>query len=203
MGGSEGARRVLVWSVIGVGILGASGAWAQGPAVTWQPSQSALVSNLQLTAPWLLPGEPTGTAGLSPWVASTPLRLSLQGAIRPIAGGFSNCASLEEPSGNTVNGFPVQRFASIRLAPALVLQGFSSAGCPVDGALGGGLTYTISIRPSLSLVVGAGAYGVPAHSPYPARVANDARIDLMKGVDGGGTLSIGIGKRGISFGGAW
>jgi hypothetical protein len=165
-------------------------------------AQSAVVTTLQLTAPWLR-GEPTGPAGVSQWVLSTPLRLSLQGQIHPIAGGFANCLTREEPSGNTINGFPVQRFASIRLTDALTLQGFSSAGCPVDGAAGGGLTYTAVLQPSLWLVASAGAYGVPAHAPYPARTSNDVRIDLMKQMDAGRTLTVGVGRRGVSFGGAW
>lgn len=111
--------------------------------------------------------------------------------------------SREEASGNTVNGFPVQRFASIRLTPALALQGFSSAGCPVDGAIGGGLTYAVPVGPSLSLVAAVGAYGVPAHAPYSARTTNDARLNLTKAVDGGKTLTVGVGKRGFSFAGAW
>jgi hypothetical protein len=179
------ARRILRWSVVGLGILGASWAGAQEPTGTWQRPPTTLVPSVKLTTPWLFPGEPTGAGGMSPWVASTPLRLALQSGILPTAGGYPNCVSLEEPSGNTVNGFPVQRFTSLRLAPALVLQGFSSAGCPVDGAIGGGLTYTTAIRPSL-----------------PARVQSDARIDLTHQLDGGRTLSVGIGKRGITFGGA-
>jgi hypothetical protein len=203
MTGGEGTKRILWGGVVGVTILVASHAMAQQlPTVSWQPSQGALVSNLQLTAPWLR-GEPTGTAGLSPWVSSTPLRLSLGGDIHSIGGGFANCVSLEEPSGNTINGFAVQRFASVRLAPALTLQGFSSAGCPVDGAIGGGITYTVPVGPSLWLVAAAGVYGVPAHAPFPARTTNDARLDLTKDLNGGRTLSVGVGTRGVSFGGAW
>jgi hypothetical protein len=184
----------------------------QSPIAAWQPPQtgfvsaqpstSPLVSNLQLTAPWLR-GEPTGPAGLSSWILSTPLRLSLQGDIRPIGQFFPNCATREEPSGNTINGFPVQRFVSIRLTGALTLQGFSSAGCPVDGAIGAGLTYTAPLQPSLWLVASAGAYGVPAHAPYPARQSNDVRVDVTKLLDDQRTVTVGVGRRGISVGGAW
>ena len=207
MRGGEATHCILLSTVLGFGILGTSAASAQEPTGTaplaWQTPPLSLTPSLQLAIPWVLPGEPTGPGLLSPWVASAPLRLSLQSGIFPMAGGFANCVSLEEPSGNTVNGFPVQRFASVRLTHALVLQGFSSAGCPVDGAIGGGLTYTVPLRPSLWLVASAGAYGVPAHPPIPARVQNDARIDLTNQVSGGRTLSVGVGKRGFSFGGAW
>jgi hypothetical protein len=184
----------------------------QAPIATWQspqsgfvsaqPSTSPLVSNLQLTAPWLR-GEPTGPAGVSSWALSTPLRLSLQGDIQPTAGGFPNCVSREEPSGNTINGFAVQRFASLRLTAALTLQGFSSAGCPIDGAIGAGLTYAVPLDSSLWLVASSGVYGVPGHAPYPPRPSSDVRLDVTKALDHGGTLTVGVGLRGISVGRAW
>jgi len=200
-------------SVVLVGVFASSQLFAQqSPVATWQsptsgsvsaqPSTAALVSNLQLTAPWLF-GEPSGSAGPSSWVLSTPLRLSLQGDIHPLAGGFPNCVSREEPSGNTVNGFAVQRFASIGLTKALTLQGFSSAGCPVDGAIGGSLTYTAALQPSLWFVAGAGVYGVPGHAPYPPRLSNDLRVDLMKQLNDQHAVTVGVGRRGITIGGTW
>ena len=134
---------------------------------------------------------------------AAPALASLQGDIHPIAGGFSNCVSREEPSGNTINGFAVQRFASIRLTAALTLLGFSSAGCPVDGAIGAGLTYTLPLESSLWLVASAGVYGVPGHAPYPPRQSSDVRLDVTRPLDGGGTVTVGVGRRGISVGRAW
>ncbi|HZU82092.1 MAG TPA: hypothetical protein VE987_04200 [Polyangiaceae bacterium] len=104
-------------SVVLAGVLATSPLSAEpAPIATWQspysgfvsaqPSTSPLVSNVQLTAPWLR-GEPTGPAGL----------------------------------GNTIDGFAVQRFASIRLTRAFTLQGFSRAGCPVDGAISAGCAW--------------------------------------------------------------
>jgi hypothetical protein len=198
---------------LGVGVslalaaLASPSAQAQEPTASWMQPPSTVTLRTQLQAPAFVVGEPTGPSLLAPWAASTPLRLSLQSGIFPIARGFPNCISREEPSGNTVNGMPVQRYASLRLSPALVLHGFSSAGCPVDGAVGGGITYSALLRPSLWLVAGIGAYGVPAHAPVPARVQNDTRIDVMHALgpgDGDGrTLSVGVGKRGVSLGGIW
>jgi hypothetical protein len=132
---SSGTRRILVWSVIGLGLLGASGARAQALNGAWQPSSSAPAASVQLTDPWLFPGEPTGTAELSPWVTSTQ-RLSFQGGIpHRIGVGVASCVSLGDPAGGG-RGFPMQRFTSIRLSPMLVLQGVANAGCPVDRALG-------------------------------------------------------------------
>jgi hypothetical protein len=200
-------------SVMLVGLLATSHVFAQqAPIVPWQSpysgfvsgqsSISPLVSNLQLTAPWLR-GEPTGPGGLSSWVLSTPLRLSLQGDIQPIARAFPNCISREEAAGNTINGFAVQRFASIHLTKALTLQGFSSAGCPVDGAIGAGLTYTVPLQPSLWLVASAGIYGVPGHAPFPPRQSGDLRVDLTKQLNDGRTMTVGVGRRGTTVGGAW
>jgi hypothetical protein len=122
MKNDNGARRILLCSVVGLGIFGASGVRAQSP--------SALAPSVTLTVPWLLPGEPTGNVGLSSSVGAAS-RLSFQGGIpHQIGGGSASCVRLEDPAGSAV-GFPVQRFTSARLSPALVLQGFSSAGCPV------------------------------------------------------------------------
>ena len=174
---------------------------ALSSALPWQVSQAWLVSNLQLRAPWLS-GEPAGTGSASPWIQSAPLRLSLQSPIFPMAGGFANCVSREEAAGNTVNGFAVQRFASLQLAPGLTVHGFTSGGCPVDGAIGGGVTYVVPLRPTLALVASAGAYAAPNH-PSSSRVSTDARIDLTKSLDSGRTLSVGVGRRGVSIGGSW
>jgi hypothetical protein len=194
--------RIFLAAAVVLTILAAGPARAQEPSGP-APWQWTLAPQPKLVPPLLLLGEPTGSAGLSPWALSTPLRLSLQSGIFPIGGAFPNCQSRQEASGNTVNGFALQRYAPLQLAPGLVLHGFSSAGCPVDGAIGGALTYSVPLRPSLQLVAGAGVYGVPAHYPLPARTRSDFRVDVMKQLDGGRSLSVGVGKRGVSFGGVW
>jgi hypothetical protein len=199
------AKRTVVAPLLGaLGALVASSALAQqdprGMTAAWLTPPTTLAPSLRLGIPWLQPGEPTGSGSLSPWVVSTPLRLSLQAPIFPMAGGFANCDTREEAAGNTVSGFAVQRFTSLRVTPSLVFAGFSSAGCPVDGAMGGGLTYSVPLRPSLWLSASLGVYGVPAHDPLPARVQSDARIDLTKDLHGGRTLSVGLGKHGLTIG---
>jgi hypothetical protein len=182
--------------------LAASAALAQEPTTTFQ-APWPLAQNPQITMPSLLwSGEPT-QAGLSPWAASTPLRLSLQSTIFPMAGGFPNCASLEDPSGNAINGWPVQRYTVIPLTPSLTLHGFSSAGCPIDGAIGGGVTYTSPLGKDWWLVAGAGMYGVPRHDSMPARRRSDLRVDMMKALPDGSTLSVGVGRRGVTLGGSF
>ena len=107
---------------------------------------------MQLTDPWLLPGEPTGTAELSPWVGSTQ-RLSFQGGVpHRIGVGVASCVSLEDPAGGA-RAFPVRRFTSVRLSPMLVLQGVSNAGCPVErpidrtNELSRGIALGVTVRP--------------------------------------------------------
>jgi hypothetical protein len=56
---------------------------------------------------------------------------------------------------------------------------------------------------SLWLVASAGVYGVPGHAPYPPRQSSDVRLDLTKPLEHGGTLTVGVGRRGISVGRAW
>ena len=134
-----------------------------------------------------------GTGDLSPFFASRPLRLSLTTTIFPLAGDFPECKTREDASGNSIHGFPIQRYQFLKLAPHLVLHGFSSAGCPIDGGLGAGITYTVAVRPSLWLVASGGFYGIPGRPPVlPARTAVESRLDLVKETTAGSALRIGI-----------
>src|SRR5450432_1016622 len=60
--------------------------------------------------------------------AFAPLRLSLTGDLFPIASQSLGCESHEDPSGNSVHGFALQRYSFLRLTPRLVLHGYSLAG---------------------------------------------------------------------------
>jgi hypothetical protein len=198
-------KRLVLTSIIAIAALAAPRVLAQEPSVLLQ-APWPLASNPQIAPqPLLLLGEPTGSGSLAPWTASLPLRLSLQSTMFPLSmsGMFPNCESLEGPSGNSFQGIPVQRYTMLSLTPNLVLQGFSSAGCPVDGAIGGGITYSIPIRPSIWLVAGAGFYGVPAHDSLPARRRSDFRVDLVKTTSDGRSMSVGVGRRGVSVGGSF
>ena len=151
MKNDNGTRRILLFGVVGLGIFGASGARAQLP--------SALAPSVTLTIPWLLPGEPTGNVGLSSSLGAAA-RLSFQGGIpHQIGGGPASCVSLEDPAGAAV-GFPVQRFTSARLSPALVLHGFSSAGCPVHVQNDAWNDLTNELHGGSAPPVGAGRQGI-------------------------------------------
>ena len=159
--------RLLAVLLAACALVPATPAFADDPApsLAWMPTPTAL----QLRP---LFGEPTGGAGgLAPALAVMPLRLSLMGDTFPIAGalGGSPCASREEASGNTVNGFVVQRQVYLAITPQLVLHGFSAAGCPLDAGIGGGMTYSRPVSKSLFLVASAGAYAIPGGGLGPTR----------------------------------
>jgi hypothetical protein len=184
-------------------------------AALFAPSAMAQEPTAAFAAPWPLAqnpqlaptplfglGEPSGGT-LSPSMALVPLRLSLQSTIFPRASFYPNCASREDGSGNSFQGFPVQRFTMLALTPNLTLHGFSSAGCPVDGALGGGVTYSVPLRPSWWLVMGGGVYGTPSHAGLPGQRRTEIRLDLMKAIDTTTSMSVGVGRRGVSVGARW
>ena len=82
MKNDNGTRRILLWSVVGLGVF--------GPSVARAQSSPASAPSVALTVPWLLPGEPSGTIRLSPGVADAS-RLSFQGGSpHQIGGGFAS-----------------------------------------------------------------------------------------------------------------
>jgi hypothetical protein len=169
------------------------------PAPVWMPTPTAL----QLRP---LFGEPTGDAqGLAAALAVMPLRLSLMSTTFPIAGalGGNPCESREEPSGNTANGFAVQHQAYLAITPQLVLHGFSTAGCPLDAGVGGGVTYTVPVSKSVFLVASAGAYSLPSVQPGRVVTKGDARIDLVFRSTPDRAWGVGLGRRGLKLTGTW
>jgi hypothetical protein len=144
------------------------------------------------------------TGSLPGYMASAPVRLSLQNQIRPIEGGYPECASREDSAGNSIGGIPLQRYTVLRLTPHLELHGFTSGGCPIDGAIGGAVTYTVRVIPTLWLVAGAGIYAAPAPAQVAsARTRSDFHIDLIEKVNDTQSLSVGVGRRGVTFGGVF
>jgi len=154
-----------------------------------------------------------GSGALPPAVAFTPLQLSLVGGLFSQASALPGCASRDDASGNSLNGFALQRYSYLQLAPRLVLHGFSTGGCPIDAGMGGGLTYSVPLTKSLWLVSSAGFYALPAlENARSAMVTSAARVDVVKHLGWGRTLSLGLGTRqrsgasqfsAVSFGGSF
>jgi len=159
-----------------------------------------------LPVPMLSTGDPPRGAGsqLSPRLVSMPLRLSLQPVLLPVEPPSTSqpCESREEPSGNTFHGFPLQGYASLRLIPQLTLHGFTNLGCPTNGGIGTAVTYTATLRPDIWLVVGAGAYAIP-HAQVGAPAQYDFHVDLMTRGHDDRVWSVGLGRKGVTFGGQW
>ena len=153
-------------------------------------------------------------------VLAAPMRLTLEGSIFPKAGGFPQCASLQDDVGNSVGGIPVQHYADWRLTPRLVLSVFTQLGCPIDAGIGAVVTYTVPIRPSVAWVFAAGAYAAPgqfqlyggaqpaislALKGASAPAAVSTRTDIVwTGPDGHpynvGVQAVGLGRQQITFG---
>jgi hypothetical protein len=171
------------------------------------------------------PGAPAHRWGdlgdpLSGYRLSAPIRLSLIGSIVPMASMFPQCTALEDASGNSVGGIPVQHYIDWRLAPRLDFSAFSSLGCPIDAGLGGALTYAVPLRRSLALVFAAGLYAAPGQTPFfgnvsasllrglrggDTNVATDARADLVWQAPRGRSYNLGLeshgaGKQELKFG---
>jgi hypothetical protein len=128
--------------------------------------------------------------------AFAPLRLSLTSGLFSQAAVFPACDSRADASGNSVHGFAVQRYSFLPLAPQLVLHGFSTAGCAVDAGMGGGLTYVVPLRKSWFLVPSAGFYALPSAAGGGSMfVTTAARVDLVKQLAWGRTLTLGLGTR--------
>jgi hypothetical protein len=159
-----------------------------------------------LTLPSILsPGDESDDRGdLAPRLAAEPLRLSLTSTIFPIGEGSDQCKTRTDASGNSIHGFPIRRFQALRLAPHLTLAGFSEGGCPIDGGMGGGVSYAAPLPSSFWLVASAGYYAVPGRGPaLPARTSSDIRLDLVKQIDSGRTFHFGVEqKRGTGVTGA-
>ena len=169
------------------------------PAPVWMPTPTAL----QLRP---LFGEPTGDAqGLGAALAVMPLRLSLMNASFPIAGalGGDPCASREEASGNTVNGFAVQHQVYLAITPQLVLHGFSRGGCPLDAGIGGGLTYAEPVSKSVFLVASAGTFSLPSVLTGRVVTKSGARFDLVFRSAPDRAWGVGLGRRGLKLTGTW
>jgi len=160
------------------------------------PAQQTAAPLVPIVTP--LRGDDLFASRNGPAVGATfaPLRLTLTGGLFSQANAFSGCDARADASGNSINGFALQRYSFLPLTPQLVLHGFSLSGCAVDAGMGGGVTYLVPLRKDLFLVTSAGFYALP--SPGGGRSAfatSAARVDLVKQLAWGRTLSVGLGTR--------
>lgn len=208
----RGLAGVASLGVLGVALCSAPPASAQTVPTTLYPAPFSLT--------------PRGDLGYVPPVSgfrlAAPIRLSLEGSVIPVAGGFPNCGDQNEV-GNSVGGIPVQHYAEWQLTRRLLLSTFTQLGCPIDAGIGAAVTYTVPLRPSMALVFAGGAYAAPgqfqlfgglpsslklgllgARSPLPV----SARADIVWNTQKGnplnlGVQSLGLGRQQVMFGGGF
>ena len=137
---------------------------------------------------------PPGDANGSGYDASLePLRLGLMDEA-PLTGDPS--CRLTPP--------PTYYATTLRLVPQLTLAAFSRVGCAMDGAVGGGLVYTVALRKNIDLNLSAGAILAPHGGPNGTSVVGThVRADIVFKRDEGRAWYIGLRKRGIAFGGVY
>jgi hypothetical protein len=162
------------------------------------------------TVTWLFTqGDANGGRGdtLGPGsIIFEPIRLALLGSAVPGAAGDPECRdSGAESAGTATAGVPrfaSQHAAAFQLVPKLTLLGFSRGGCQRDAAAGGALVYATPIRKDIWFVASAGILHLPHAGAGGAPVTNgQARMDLMFARPKGRSYAVGIGTRGVTFGG--
>ena len=159
-------------------------------------AQHALAPLVPVVTPFRADDRFTHKDGPRVETALAPLWLTLSSGLFSQASLFHGCESRADASGNSVNGFAVQRHSFLRLAPQLVLHRFSMAGCAVDTGSGAALSQAIPLQKGLWLVPSAGFYR--QSTPYDGTsvlVTAAARVDLVQQLAQGRTLSLGLGAR--------
>jgi hypothetical protein len=156
------------------------------------------------------PGDASGGSS-DPRVPSyvlDPIRMALWGTAVPRPRGEPTCGGSEEFEESGLieigpRGPALRRVSNIQLIPRLTLSGFSRGGCASDTGVGGALVYAIPISSNVFLAASLGVLHLPHAGPNASSVTNvDARLDLHVRRPGGHSYAVGIGTRGLTFGGA-
>jgi len=133
----------------------------------------------------------------SPTILFEPLRLGLLSEVPSMSATEPGCNDRIETTGSFTAagaGTPMQyaRAVPLPLAPRLTLVGFSRAGCPIDSAIAGGLTYVVPLRPSVFFVTSAGALLQPPYGARPLTIVPQARADIVVDRGDGRSWSFGV-----------
>jgi hypothetical protein len=205
-------RSVTAW----LAGLAFCGAFAVGPDARAQQAQPAQSAVLPIVAPiigppqvvWLSPGDASGAAGNAghaPSFVLDPIRLALFGDAVPLGSSDPACSGSPEATGTATaatGGFASQRTAAFQLVPHLTLVGFSRGGCGLDAAAGGAVVFAMPIRKDVWFAASAGILTLPHAGPMGSPVVNrHFRADVVFAQPDGRSLSVGVSKRGLTFGG--
>lgn len=136
-----------------------------------------------------------------------PIRLSLFSMAVPAGGSAADtgCGEPVEATGTVTAGAPgfaTHYAAAIALVPRLTLVGFSRGGCARDAAAGGALVYATPLRKDVWLVASAGILHLPQARPGTPPTTGQVRVDVVFARPQGRSYAVGIGTRGITFGGS-
>lgn len=145
----------------------------------------------------------------SPSILFEPLRLGLVSEVPPLSATEPGCADRLEMAGSATGataGTPMMSTRAWSLAPRLTLIGFSRAGCPIDSAIAGGLTYVVPLRRSVFFVASGGALLQPPYGRRPLTIIPQARADVVFDRGGGRSWNVGVktnrqGAPSLTFGG--
>jgi hypothetical protein len=86
------------------------------------------------------------------------------------------------------------------MTSSLALHGFSKLGCPLDAKVAGGVTYTVPVAHDVWLVPSAGISARTSWAQGHVVSKGEARVDVLMNTSNGGTLGLGVGKRGARQG---
>jgi hypothetical protein len=140
-----------------------------------------------------------------PAVVLDAIRMSLFGAVVPHHANDAACGDSLESTGIVTagtSGLALQRVSSIQLIPRLTLSGFARGGCAVDSGIGGALVYATPLAKNIFLVGSAGFIRLPHAAPGGKGVTRgDVRLDVVFARPSGRSYAVGVGARGITFGG--
>ena len=127
-----------------------------------------------------------------------------QASLEPLRLGLFDEAPLTGDPSCRLGPAPTYYATTLRLVPQLTLAGFSRASCAMDGAVGGGLVYTVPLRKNIDLNLSAGAILAPHAGPNGTSISTThVRADIVFKRDEGRAWYIGLRKRGIAFGGVY
>lgn len=199
----------IVRSIVALAVIGCASSATRARA---QPSPTPTSAFTMLGPPhvtWIFAqGDANGARGdtLGPSsIIFEPIRLALQGSSVPGGHADPGCRDNNESTGSATAsgpGYPMQHAAALQLVPKLTLVGFSRGGCQLDAGIGGALVYATPIRKDIWFVASAGIFHLPHAGPGGAPATKlDARVDLVLARPQGRSYAVGVGTRGVTFGG--
>jgi hypothetical protein len=152
-------------------------------------------------------GSPGDDRSMSYDAIFEPLRLSLLGPHVPGPSLSGPCAD-SLPSAGAVTaaapGFTPQYASAVRLVPRLTLYGFSRAGCALDAAAGGGAVVAAPVVEKKVFLVGSAGYVLlPTPASGRPTVGSAVNVDAVLLRPNDKSVRLGVGTRGVTFGGTF